>query len=367
MRTLRSVSLLALLLLTLSGCGDLSYLARLGWHQGAIAYHSVPVQDLLTDERVTLQIKYKIRLVQEVKRYGEENLGLKKTKSYSNFFETKGPVLYVVTACEKDKLQFRTWSFPLVGEVSYRGYFTRDDALQEKDRLENTGYDTYLQQAAAYSTLGWMKDPIFSSMTQWSDAALANLILHEMTHATLYFKGETGFNEQVATFVGNRGSVDFLTGWFGPQSKEVEEARAYENDDLVFSEWIGQACDRLSAFYGKNISTEEKLRGREEIFRSLQIEFKQVNTRLKTNTYKNLEKLGLNNAVLLAHQRYVHRLDTFDLLHESLGKNLRKVIEVLKKVQRSGESPASFLKQWSTERRTDILVSRIEDSLPATS
>jgi predicted aminopeptidase len=368
MRTLRPVPLLILTLLplTLSGCGDLSYLARLGWHQGAISYHSVPVQDLLTDENVTSQIKYKVRLVQEIKRYGEENLGLKRTGSYSNFLETKGPVLYVVTACEKDRLQLRTWNFPLVGQVSYRGYFTRDDALEEKSRLESAGYDTYLQQAAAYSTLGWLKDPIFSSMTQWSDAALANLILHEMTHATLYFKGETDFNEQVATFIGNRGSVDFLTERFGPQSKEVEEALDYQKDDLVFSHWIEQACDRLSTFYGKNIPTEEKLRGREEIFRSLQAEFREVSTRLETHTYKNLEKVGLNNAVLLAHQRYVHRLDQFDLLYEALGKNLGKLIEVLKEVQRSGENPRSFLEKWSTDRGKDALVSQREQTLPPT-
>jgi predicted aminopeptidase len=349
MRALRSYFLFMLLLFALTGCGDLTYLARLGWHQGAIAYYSVPVQDLLKDERVALQIKYKIRFVQEVKRYGEENLGLKKTKSYSNFYETKGPVVYVVTACRKDKLQLRTWSFPIVGKVNYRGYFTRNDALEEKDRLEKAGYDTYLQQAAAYSTLGWLRDPIFSSMTQWSDAALSNLILHEMTHATLYFKGETDFNEQVATFVGNRGSVDFLTGWFGPQSKEVEEALEVQNDDLVFSDWIRSACQRLSTFYARDISIEEKLKGRDEIFRSLQSELKQVSTRLKTGTYMNMEKLRLNNAVLLAHQRYVHRLDEFDLLYESLGKNLGKVIEFLKKVQRSGENPVSFMRRWSTE------------------
>jgi predicted aminopeptidase len=324
----------------------------------------VPVQDLLADEHVAFQIKYKIRLVQEIKRYGEENLGLRRTSSYSNFFETNGPLLYVITACERDKLQLRTWSFPLVGKVSYRGYFTRDDALEEKGRLENAGYDTYLQQAAAYSTLGWLKDPIFSTMTQWSDAALANLILHEMTHATLYFEGETDFNEQVATFVGNRGAVDFLTEWFGPQSKEVKEALDYQKDDLVFSHWIEQACNRLSTFYGKNISTEEKLRGREEIFRSLQVEFREVSTRLETHTYKDLEKVGLNNAVLLAHQRYVHRLDQFDLLYESLGRDLGKLIEVLKKVQRSGENPNSILEKWSTARGKGALVSRREQTLP---
>jgi predicted aminopeptidase len=366
MGTFRLFSLLTLLLLTLSGCGDVSYLARLGWHQGAIAYHSVPVQDLLADEHVAFQIKYKVRFVQEIKRYGEEHLGLRRTSSYSNFFETKGPLLYVITACERDKLQLRTWSFPLVGQVSYRGYFTRDDALEEKNRLENAGYDTYLQQAAAYSTLGWLKDPIFSTMTQWSDAALANLILHEMTHATLYFRGETDFNEQVATFVGNRGSVGFLAEWFGPQSKEVEEALDYQKDDFVFSRWIEQACDRLSAFYGKDISTEEKLRGREEIFRSLQVEFREVSTRLATHTYKNLEKVGLNNAVLLAHQRYVQRLDRFDHLYESLGKNLGKLIEVLKEVQRSGENPNSFLEKWSTEKGKDSLVSRAEPTLSLT-
>jgi predicted aminopeptidase len=358
MRALRFCSLFMLLLLTLTGCGDLSYLANLGWHQGAIAYYSVPVQDLLKDERVALQIKYKIRFVQEVKRYGEENLGLKKTGSYSDFYETKGPVLYVVTACRKDELQLRTWSFPIVGKVTYRGYFTRGDALEEKERLERAGYDTYLQQAAAYSTLGWLRDPIFSTMTQWSDAALSNLILHEMTHATLYFKGETDFNEQVATFVGNQGSVNFLTGWFGPRSKEVEEALEYQKDDLVFSDWVGKACQRLSTFYAKDIPTEEKLKGREEIFRSLQSELRQMSTQLKTDSLRNMEKVKLNNAVLLAHQRYVHRLDDFDLLYESLGKNLAKVIEVLKKVQRSGENPVSFMKRWSTERGTENPVSQ---------
>jgi len=96
--------------------------------------------------------------------------------------------------------------------VTYKGFFTQEDALREKRSLEGEGLDTFVQQVCAYSTLGWLKDPIFSSMLWWSHAALASLILHEMTHATIYFKGETGLNEQVATFIGNRGAIAFLSG-----------------------------------------------------------------------------------------------------------------------------------------------------------
>ena len=31
-------------------------------------------------------------------------------------------VLYIVTACEKDRLRLRSWEFPLVGEVTYKGF-----------------------------------------------------------------------------------------------------------------------------------------------------------------------------------------------------------------------------------------------------
>jgi len=79
----------------------------------------------------------------------------------------------------------------------------------EKQRLDRESYDTYVQGAHAYSTLGWLRDPIFSSMLKWNEGTLANLILHEMSHGTLYFRDKTDFNEQMATFIGNRGAIHF--------------------------------------------------------------------------------------------------------------------------------------------------------------
>jgi predicted aminopeptidase len=350
-----SLSLFAVILLSLlTGCSGISYISHLGWHQGLISYYSIPVQEVLEDGDVPSEVKEKIRFVEEVKGYGEKKLGLTVTKSYSKFFEMKGPVLYVVTACEKDRLRLHHWNFPIIGKVTYKGFFTREKALREKKFLEGRGYDTFVQPVGAYSTLGWLKDPIFSSMLQWNETTLSNVILHEMVHATLYFKGKTSFNEQAATFIGNRGAIDFLTEKYGPASKAVGEAIHFQEDDLRFAQWIDQACRRLVQFYRRQISRAEKLAGREEIFRSLKEEWRGVRGQLKTSLYPGFEDADLNNAVLLAYRRYFYGMERFQALEEYFGGDLKKVVEFLKKLRTSGKEPSSFLDRWIKEKGMDF-------------
>ena len=338
------LALIALLLFT-SGCANLFYLSKLGWHQSFVTFRSVPVQEVLEDGQVADLTKQKIRFIQEVKRYGEERLGLRGTKNYSKFFEVEGPILHVITACEKDRLHPYSWNFPIVGKVTYKSFFKADEAFKEKDLLDRGGYDTFLQQAAAYSTLGWLKDPIFSSMLEWSEGILAEVILHEMVHATVYFEDRTDFNEQLATFIGNQGAIDFLTERYGPESKEVREAIHRQEDDFLFSGWIEQACQQLSAYYGREISKEEKLKGRVAYFRSIQEDFQKMKGQFKTENYRNVDKTEMNNAVLLAYRRYFYRLDKFEALYHTLGRDLRRVVEYFKRIKDSDNKMAlsSFL------------------------
>jgi predicted aminopeptidase len=345
MRSLRFLFFFASLLF-LTGCSHFLYLSKLGWHQSFIMFHSVPVEEVLKDEGTSLQWKEKICFIQEVKDYGEKKLGLRKTMSYSKFFKVRDPILYVISACEQDRLQPYTWNFPITGRVTYKSFFNQEGVLKEKQSLERKGFDTFVQQAAAYSTLGWLRDPIFSSMMEWDDVALANLILHEMAHATIFFKNETDFNEQLATFIGNQGAINFFTEKYGVESKEVVEANHIQEDDLLFSQWVDQAFQRLSTHYAKEISKDEKVRGREEIFRSIQEEFGEIKGQLKTNCYKDFDKMDLNNAVLLACRRYIHRLEKFEALYESMGKDLSKVVKFFKKIHASGDKKAllSFMK-----------------------
>ncbi|MBS3906880.1 MAG: aminopeptidase [Syntrophaceae bacterium] len=334
----RSLKLfLPLLCFLLTGCGNLFYFSKLGWHQSFITFQSVPVQEVLRDEALEDEEKKKIRIIQEVKRYGEERLGLRRTGSYTKFFEVKRPVLHIITASEKDRLHLHHWNFPIIGRATYKSFFTKEGALKEKTFLERKGYDTYLQQAAAYSTLGWLKDPIFSTMLKWDEPTLSNIILHEMAHATVYFKGETDLNEQLATFIGNQGAIHFLTEKYGPGSKEAALAIDYQGDDLLFSKWVDQAYKRLSEFYDQPISREEKVRGREEIFQSIQEKFKEMHDQFKTDCYKGFERKKMNNAALMAYRRYFHRPDRFEALYERLGRDLRKVVEFFKEMKASGD------------------------------
>ncbi len=339
---------------SLTGCGNLLYLSKLGWHQSSISFHSVPVEEVLENQGVDREAKEKIRFIQEVKRYGEEKLGLTRTKSYSKYFEVKGPVLHIITASEKDCLRPYRWDFPITGKVPYKGFFAQKDVLEEKRFLEMKGYDTFVQQASAYSTLGWLKDPIFSSMLRWDEVTLADIILHEMTHATVYFKGQTDLNEQIATFVGNQGAIDFLTKKYGEGSKEVVEAIHCQEDDLVFSRWINQACQQLSDFYAKEISKDEKLRGREVLFHRLKEDFKETMASFKTGGYKNFENAEINNAVLLAYHRYIHRLDNFQALYRYLGADLRRMIGFFKGIPRSKGEASAYLERWMRERGISV-------------
>ena len=358
MKILKPFLFLALLI-PLTGCGNVLYLSRLGWHQAFVTFRSVPIQEVYEDKGMGNEAKERIRFIQEVKRYGEERLGLTKTENYSKFFEVKGSVLYVVTASEKDRLQLYHWSFPIIGRVTYKSFFTRDGAIKEKEWLDQKGLDTLIQRAGAYSTLGWLRDPIFSNMLKWNESTLANIILHEMAHATIYFKGQTDFNEQMATFIGNRGAIDFLTEKYGLGSKEVIEAIHAQEDDLIFSRWIDQACKRLSSFYEQPISRDEKLRGRESVFQSIKEEFREINGQFKTDYYRDFDKVNLNNAVLLAHHRYLHRIEKFEILYENLGRDLKKMVEFFKKIQGSKQEPFPFLERWMEER--GITVSHYEN------
>lgn len=336
-RDRKTVLPLLFFLLSLTGCGNLLYFSKLGWHQSFITFQSVPVQEVLRDEALGDEEKEKIRFMQEVKRFGEEKLGLRRTESYTKYFEVNRPILHVITGSEKDRFELHHWDFPIIGKVTYKSFFTQEGVQKEKRILERKGHDVYLQQAAAYSTLGWLKDPIFSTMLKWDKPTLANITLHEMAHTTVYFKDEIDLNEQLATFIGNQGSIDFLTEKYGPNSKEVALAIDYQYDDLLFSKWIEEAYERLSTFYAQPISREEKLKGREEIFESIREKFAKLQEQFKTDCYRGFEKTKLNNAVLMAHRRYLHRSDRFEVLYERLGKDLRKVVEYFKEVKSSGD------------------------------
>jgi predicted aminopeptidase len=341
-----AIGICIILLVCLSGCSTASYLARMGIGQAKVLLFSRPNKEVLKDAEVSQETKDRIKFVLEVKRYAEERIGLEKTGNYSKYFQVEdNGLLFVVSACPRDSLTPYQWTFPIVGKMSYKGFFRVEDAEKEREKLERAGFDTCVRRASAYSTLGWFKDPIFSTMLHGERAIIAQIVIHELTHATVFIKDYLDFNEQMATFIGNQGAIDFFSKCYGVDSTDYRIARFVLDDDLLFGTFVDGVCRDLRDLYARDISREEKLKLREGLFRKAKEDFRHLKVKLKTPLYQGFEHEGLNNANILSYWQYVGGLEPFKELHQALGDDLGRMVAFLKEVEKSGEDPRQLMQR----------------------
>lgn len=321
-------------------------MVRLGFGQAKVLLCSRPNETILKDPSISRETKDRIKFVLEVKHYAEQRIGLKKTGNYSRYLEVEeGALLYVVSACPKDSLNPYQWRFPLVGRMSYKGFFSLKEAQKEREKLELAGFDTCLRRACAYSTLGWFKDPIFSTMLGQERALIAQIVIHELTHTTLFIKDHLDFNEQMATFMGDQGAIDFFSERYGKGSPDYHEACTIMDDDIVFGKFIEGICKDLQRLYSMDVSKEKKLALRERIFQKAKEDFGGLKESLKTQFYLGFEDEGLNNAVLLSYRQYIGEVELFKELYHCLGNDLGRVMAFLEDLQGSGEDPREMVQR----------------------
>src|SRR5882672_4779912 len=259
---MRRLALCLLLLPPLTGC----YILVQAQGQLRMLLTSQRIDDLLADPRVPDATKLKLLFVRDVKSFGEHQLGLSRSNNYETFYDTQGkPITYVVSACRNDRFQQHTWWFPIIGDVPYKGFFAREDAVAEAKELEKEGLDVSLGTAAAYSTLGYFPDPVLSTMLKYPDEQLAALLLHELTHGTIYLPGGTDFNEGLASFVGWQGALEYARwkhGIHSPQyDRTVRAFAAEERRDVKARELF----KKLEELYKANLPRDQVLKERERI------------------------------------------------------------------------------------------------------
>jgi predicted aminopeptidase len=177
--------------------------------------HRAPVREVLRAPGLSTYRKLQLERVGLAKRFAKERLGLNDPGSYEHLCLPERKALsWVVSACPADSLRPHTWWFPLVGEVPYKGFFDPREADEEARNLASRGLVTHVRPVEAYSLLGWLPDPLYTPMLDQSPERLVEVILHELTHATVYVPGRSDFNEAFATFVGRQGARLFwATGW----------------------------------------------------------------------------------------------------------------------------------------------------------
>lgn len=309
----------------------------------------VPLEQALKDPQLTDEQKRKIQLAQKAREFAEKELGLTPTKNYTNFVLLDRPyVTYVVSAAPKWKLETYKWRYPIVGSMPYKGFFSEADAKKEEEALKKENLDTYMRGVAAYSTLGWFKDPLLSSMLQYKDYDLVNTVIHETVHATLYIKHEADFNERMAVFIGNLGAEKFYQQNEGPESPTLLSVKNENSDDRLFSTWLSTKLKNLKEWYDQLPKDQQNDELRQQQFTRLQEDFKkELLPQLKTETYKKFQSTKLNNARLLVYRTYMQDLEDFEKLYEKTGRDFGKFLEECKSLEKE-KDPTQALKQKTT-------------------
>ena len=149
--------LILVLLLPLGGC----YYMQAAKGQLELNRKREPIEEILQDQETPPELATRLRLVQEARQFSVDELGLPDNKSYHSYADIgRDYVVWNVFAAPEFSLQPETWCFPVAGCVAYRGYFSKDKAVRESERLAAKGLDVRVGGVAAYSTLGNFNDPV---------------------------------------------------------------------------------------------------------------------------------------------------------------------------------------------------------------
>ncbi|WP_425390251.1 aminopeptidase [Ekhidna sp.] len=215
-----------------------------------ITFNTIPVEEVLKDTTVADSIKQKIKIIQETRLFAFDKLGLQKSENYTSFYNQEGEVsLWNLSASQRYALEPKLWTLPFLGSFPYKGFFDLDRAKNEMQELKEGGYDVRIRPVSGWSTLGWTSDPILSNMLARSEGALAELIIHELTHSTIFVKDQIELNENLASFIGEQGAIQFLNEKYGKNSASYFEYILSEDDSKTFRNQMLLATDKLDSLY----------------------------------------------------------------------------------------------------------------------
>jgi predicted aminopeptidase len=300
--------LLILLATILPGC----YYVQAAKGQWELTRKREPIAEILVAEDTSPELAARLKLVQEARQFSIDELGLPDNKSYRTYADIERDyVVWNVFAAPEFSMQAKTWCFPVAGCVSYRGYFSREDAQREARRMADKGYDVTVGGVSAYSTLGKFDDPLLSTMMNWDDTRLVGVLFHELAHQVLYVKGDSGFNESFATAVEEFGVRRWLEAHKDPSEVEKYRQRRQLRQDLMAL--VAEAREALEVVYGSADSDNEKRKAKNQRLAQLAADgavLLEASGRDPTSWLSG----ELNNARLVSMTLYEGRLPEFRVL-----------------------------------------------------
>ena len=249
-----------------------------------------------------------------------------------------------MSAC--DPLAFRPvkWRFPIVGTVPYLGYFRIEDARRRAADLRERDLDVYVRTAGAYSTLGWFEDPLLPHMLKWDESELANTLLHERAHATLWIPGSVKFNESFAAFVGDEAEMRYLVDRYGPDSEPVRKEVDRRTDGVLWKTLQHETYQTLDAIYRrKDLDRGGKLREKGLVLSALPTRVAESGFAEPARYVRAARAGPWNNARLVQFRTYHTAHDHFAALLAQEGGDLLAFIDRIDDLTRAGGDPYEAL------------------------
>jgi predicted aminopeptidase len=337
------------LALAAGGCLMPRYLAQGAHGQAYLIGHARPIDDVVRDLDVDLRTRMLLAEIPAIKAFGASH-GLNTRRNYNHFVDLpRNAAVWFVGASDPLAFKPRKWCFPLVGCFAGLGWFDEDDALRHRAELEREGLDAIARPASAYSTGGWLPDPVLSSMLSNGDDAfpeLANVILHESVHATVLVLDQPFFNESFAQYVADAMTDHWVVDKFGAGSPEQVMWLLGQAAGRARTARRAAAHEELKAVYVSDRPRVAKLAAKARIIDEL-VDDLQTARRP-------------NNASLIEVQVYQAGAAAHARAHRACG-DLRRLVEAARTLKRK-----DFLKdlQEDLDPIADVIAARCKPSAP---
>jgi predicted aminopeptidase len=317
-----------------SGCSTVGYYAQAVNGHLDLLQSAKPVPQWLADPATAPALRERLVLTQRMRDFAVSELKLPDNDSYRRYADLhRGAAVWNAVAAPELGLTLKTWCFPVLGCVGYRGYYTRAgaDALAQDLRAE--GWETSVYGVPAYSTLGlsnWVGgDPLLNTFVGWGEADLARLIFHELTHQVAYANDDTTFNESFAVAVERLGSRLWLQKHGSPELLASQRALDQRQEDFrnFTLRWRGE----LDALYKSGMDDVSKRARKAEEMARMRAEYQQMKAE-RWAGYAGYDGwlARANNATFAVLAAYNELVPQFEALFEQQGRDFTRFYAAVK-------------------------------------
>jgi predicted aminopeptidase len=335
------LALVCLVLLS-SGCANIGYYLQSVSGQFDIWWRERPIGEVIADPATPSALKEKLAQVQEIRRFASAELDLPQSDSYTRYADLERPyVVWNVFAAPEFSMRPLQWCFLFVGCVSYRGYFSREEAERFAASLAAQENDVFVGGIPAYSTLGWFADPVLNTFIHYSDYRIAQLIFHELAHQKVYARGDSMFNESFAVVVEQEGVRRWLTHHGTAQEKSGYEREQQHREDFI--RLIQAYHGRLTALYDSGLAPAEMRKRKAQTLAEMLQDYEKLKSAWGGYTgYDAWFKRRPNNAQIASIAIYTRLVPGFQALLRQHGGELPgfyaavKALAALPKDERTG-------------------------------